>query len=57
MYYPHPITPGVTLRWWEEGRGQRSETLDLTGIYHQGRSGKLTFIVADEGATATFRAK
>lgn len=57
MYYPHPITSGVNLRWWEEGRGQRSEAIDLIGIYHQGRAGRLAFIVTDEGATATFHAK
>jgi hypothetical protein len=57
MYYPHPITTDAVLRWQEEERDQRTERLDLRQIYPARAVGRLTFVVLDEGAKASFRSK
>ena len=57
VLYPHPITEAAELRWWEEGRGQRSEKIDLRSVYPKGSAGRLTFSVSDEGVNANFTPK
>jgi hypothetical protein len=54
-FYPHPITADAVLRWWEEGRGQRSENLDLRTVYSRGAAGRLTFTISDSGVKASYR--
>ena len=54
--YPFPITQDVELKW-KSGGLQHEEKINLKGIYSSGQSGRLTFVVLDEGVRATFAEK
>lgn len=52
--YPYPITSQTKLRW-QIGMETKTQVFDLHGVYPDGRSGELEFVVYDDRAEVTFR--
>lgn len=55
LFYRAPITDHANVRWWEKEHDQRSEVLDLRGIYPKDGRGRLTFTISDSGVKVSYR--